>query len=175
MKEKNIFNVDRLYSASTNKVVLNVHCSSFPIDKVKLRAASYESKENIDFYLDFPTFQTLAADAESGRLFTKLASKQYQLFTGYEREGQVISRQLSISYSEPRVFVTIQEGPGRKTETGAILPVKGAEISKRISVPIDVATFRQMMIYTSNCITSYLSAKISRMLSEYDNMRFSDK
>lgn len=172
MKEKNIFTADRIYTASTNKVVLNVHCGSFPIDKIKFRVGSYETKVNVDYYLDFPTMQALAADAESGRLFTKLAKERIAMFSGYEKDGQIISRQLNISFANPTVFVTISEVPGRKTDTGAILPVKNAEVLKKVSVPVPAADFRQMMIYCSNCITAYLGTKINSMIKDYETLRF---
>lgn len=171
MEKKNIYTVDKLCMASTNKVVLNVHCGSFPINKVKFRAGVYADKVNKDFYIDFPVFKRLATDAASGKLFSDIVKEPFTLYTGYEKDGKIISRNLQISYSAPTVFVTISECDGRKTETGAILPVKGAKHDS-ISVPIKSPTFREMMIYTSSCIDAYLVKVIPKMIDEYADMKF---
>lgn len=177
MKRDNSFEKYKVTKVSTNKVVTNVYMDSFPIEKVRFQNVQYETKQSIDIYLDFAQIALLAADAQSGRLFKQIeAAQNHQLtiqMAGTQHSknynGQPESRILSLGISGDKIFVNMSAGPGKVSQTGAIMP-NGPQ-DRKISVGMTIDDFRKMIIYTHDCVNAYLSSMIPQLVFESEQDR----
>lgn len=175
MDRTNQYEKGKIFKASTNKVVTNVYCDAFPIEKVRFQNASYEDKTSISCYLDFSTISRLAADATSGRIFKLIEEDQYKKYTvsmgGTKngKDGKPVSRMMTLGLSGDKIFINMQEGPGKLSSTGAIMP-DGTPTSK-ISVGMSKDDFREMMMYTHDWVSAYLGPLVHRLVKETSEER----
>ena len=72
MKRKTEFDESKIYQVSTSAQVISAYLDSFGIEKVHFRMFEYESKKNIDIYVDFATISLIANEISTGRLFKQV-------------------------------------------------------------------------------------------------------
>ena len=116
----------RFSSTMTKSAFLHVeYCPD--IRKVRFYAGTYEAGEGakviMSHYLDEGVAFFIAHDLLNAR------DIDYREYKGTARNGEVVSRRFSINTKDGKVFVELEQGPGQKTETGAVVPVKGASTS----------------------------------------------
>jgi len=180
MNRANKFERYKITKVSTNKSVCNVYLDAFTIEKVRLQNANYETGKSISTYIDFALFNRLAQDAASGRLIRELMEKKQLTISmggsksSIEYDGQPESRIVSLGYSGDKVFINMQSSLGAINQTGLIVPQ--GKPKEKISVGMTVDDFRQMMMYTRDCVNAYLSTYIPTLVEEstadrsnYDN------
>ena len=177
MNRNDQFERFKIIKVSTNKVVTNVYMDSFPIEKVRFQNVQYETKLSIDTYLDFSQVALLASDAASGRLFKQIeATNNHQLIiqmAGTKKsknyDGQPESRILSLGMSGDKIFINMSAGPGKLSQTGAIMP--NGTPDRKVSVGMTIDDFRRMMVYTHDCVNAYLSSMIPQLVFESEQNR----
>lgn len=164
MREQNDFEKAKIYKASTNKVVCNVYLDSFGIEKVRIQNFTYEDKSTISCYLDFPQISALANDINTGSIFKRLqGGESITLHMGGTTKSQKYNgapefRTLSISMSGDKIFLNMTAGKGILGETGLIKPTK--EIDTKIGVPMSIQSFKELVLYTHDCINAFLAHHI---------------
>jgi len=115
-----------------NKTKLIELCGAFEIGKICVGFRTYDANAqadkktngSIDFFLDIAEFELLCHNILSGNLTGKL-NKGMQVdpfYKGSPRNGQNISRVMSFTKANMGIFITVHEGPGRLTQTGAMQP-----------------------------------------------------
>ena len=175
MNREDKFEKAKIFKASTNKVVTNVYMDAFPIEKVRFQNASYEDKKSISCYLDFSTVARIAADATSGRIFKLIEEDQYHRYTvsmgGTKngKDGKPVSRMMYLGMSGDKLFINMQEGPGKLSSTGAIMP--DGQPTLKVSVGMSKDDFREMFIFTHDCVNAYLGPMIHRLVKESEEER----
>ena len=174
MDRKNPYEKGKIVKAATNKVITNVYMDSFPIEKVRFQNAEFQGdKRAINCYVDFSTMSRFAADVANGRIYKLIEEDKYGRYTvcmGGNKDGnngKPLSRMMYIAVSGDKVFINMQEGPGKLSETGAIMP--DGQPTTKIGVGIDKEVFREMILYTHDFVCAYLgplSAKLVREIEE---------
>ena len=172
MDRTDSFEKSKIFKAATNKVITNVYCDSFPIEKVKFQNACFADKKSIFCYVDFSVIARMAADLTTGRFFKVIEEDKYHRYTvslgGSKKDGKIISRRMFVAVSGDKVFINMEQGPGKENETGAIIPAGEAE---KIGVPMDKDTFREMILYTHDWITAYLGPMVHKLVKEVQEER----
>ena len=169
------FEKGKIYKAATNKVVTNVYMDAFPIEKVRFQNAEFGNEnKSISCYIDFSTISRLAADVASGRVFKKMDEDQYHRYTisrGGTTQGEhgPISRVMYLGRSGDKIFINMSEGPGKLSETGAIMP--DGKPTKEVSVGMNIDDFREMIIYTHDCVCAYLGPMVHKLVRELEEDR----
>lgn len=120
----------QFYVKKTNKSLIEI-VDSFPIDKVRIGFRTYsvngeageKTNGKIDFYLEMPEFELLCHNILTGN-FTALVNqgKYPSVYKGSPRDGKLYARVLSFAKGDKGYFITAHEGPGTKTNTGAVMP-----------------------------------------------------
>lgn len=173
MRRKNEFDETKLTQVATNKSVMSVYVDSFPIEKVKLRFAEFETaKDIIDVYISFEEALRIAQDIKSGRLFKQMQTSQRPVqvtFGGSMKDGQVESRSLTFGMMGEKIFINAQKGPGKTTDTGAIIP--DGPPTKKVSVGMSADTFKEIFIYTEAGINAYLPELIKGLVAKAEENR----
>lgn len=174
MKREDAFEKYKVTKVSTQKVVCNVYMDSFGIEKVRIQNFVYDSKESAEVYLDFSTVARLAIDAASGRLIKKIeeAERQYDVYIGGRAkgdDGKPLSRRMFLKKSGDKIFINITEGPGKLSDTGAILPA--GEPTVKIGVPVTIEDFREMLFYTHDCVNAYLVSMVGKLVDQCEAER----
>lgn len=98
------------------------------IDKVALFAGVVTSGKvttSLTHYLDLATAGRIARQISIGAARKGWSYKEYK--GGSNGDGQVVSRVLDMSIGETKkgglaLFVTLSHGPGKRTQTGAVVP-----------------------------------------------------
>ena len=178
MKRNNEFNKYKIMNISTNKTVLNVYMDSFEIEKVRFNNANYETKEQINCYLDFPLLARLNSDVNNGRLFKQIQEQSNHQLTismggsasSKDYNGEPESRILSIGMLNNNIFVNMSKGKGKLNKTGLIMPDGSPTI--KISVSMTIDDFRSLIIYTHDCVNAFLVKHINQLYSELKKDKF---
>ena len=177
MRRKNEYDASKLTQVATNKTVMSAYVDSFPIEQVKLRFAEFENASDfIDIYLSFEDTLRITQDIKSGKLFKDMQNSQYPIqvsFGGSVREGQVESRSITFGMQGDKIYVNAQKGPGKQTNTGAIMPA-GAP-SKKVSVGMSIDAFKGTFLYIEAGINAYLPYLIKDLVrvAEENRQKFS--
>lgn len=175
MKREDKFEKYKVTKVSTDKVVCNVYMDAFPIEKVKIQNCSYKSKDSINIYLDFPLISRLAADVTTGRLFKKIEADQYHKYnvhmggTAKGPDGKPISRRMDLGMSGEKIFINMSEGPGKLSDTGVIMP--DGQSTTKVSVPMSIDDFRELILFTHDCVNAYLAHLVNKLVRESDEDR----
>lgn len=174
MKRKNEFDLNKIYEVSTSKQVISAYLDSFGIEKVHFKAFEYETKKNIDIYVDFATISLIANDIASGRLFKMVQDKGYQIVINgvpksKNRDGKPESRKMYVASYKNKLYVNTSIGNGKVTETGAIIP--DGEQDTKISVGMDYENFCRLFLYTHDVVRAYLPKMIISMVEQANAAR----
>ena len=170
MNRNNSFNKFKIYSASTNKVVLDVYLDSFEIEKVRFKNSEYGGeKRTIDCYLDFADIALLADGITNMTLFKELGKGQKTIYRGGSKASKVYngapeSRIMSLGMVGEKIFVNMTTGKGKLSATGAIMPDGPSD--KKVSVGMDVETFKKMILLTHDYVNAYLCSFVNRLVKE---------
>ena len=169
MKRTSEFDKNKIYEVSTNKQVISAYLDSFGIEKVHFRAFEYETKKNIDIYVDFATISLIANDIATGRLFKMVRDKGYQIVINgvpksKNRDGKPESRKMYVASYKNRLYLNTSIGNGKVTETGAIMP--DGEPDTKISVGMDYENFCRLFLYTHDVVRAYLPKMIISMVEQ---------
>ena len=177
MKRTSDFDKTKLISISSKYSVVDFYVDSFPIEKVKLRLATYgQSSDFIDIYIEFSDFLVLAHDIRTGKFFQDLTNNpQGKVITrgGSAKPGtQPESRILSASISQNGMFLNATLGPGRTNDTGLIMP--NGEPTKKIGVPMSFDQCKKLFIYGEKAIEAYMP-KIVVPMVDFAQQRFQNQ
>ena len=137
----------QFYVRKTKKDLVEI-VEAFDIGKIKVGFRSYNlnaepgSRETgrVDFYMNIDEFELLCHNLLSGNIISRLKKEEEvpTLYKGSVREGSVFSRTLAFNKSNRGIFFNATEGPGKKTNTGAIQPLyKLNEAPNRVSISLD--------------------------------------
>ena len=184
MKRKTEFDESKIYQVSTSAQVISAYLDSFGIEKVHFRMFEYESKKNIDIYVDFATISLIANEISTGRLFKQASEKgYYQLVINgipkaKNRNDMPESRRLSVALSKAKngsvkIYLNGAVGNGEVTETGAIKP-KG-EPDTKISVGMTYEEFCKLFLYTHDVVRAYLPRMVIDMVKQAEINRENSK
>jgi hypothetical protein len=178
MKRKNEFDLNKIYEVSTSKQVISAYLDSFGIEKVHFKAFEYETKKNIDIYVDFATISLIANDIASGRLFKMVQDKGYQIVINgvpksKNRDGKPESRKMYVASYKNKLYVNTSIGNGKVTETGAIIP--DGEPDTKISVGMDYENFCRLFLYTHDVVRAYLPKMVIDMVKNAETNRENSK
>lgn len=174
MNRKNNFEKYKITKASTDKVVTNIYLDSFAIEKVRIQNANYNTKESIDYYLDFEQLSLLAADVATGRLINELSKGPKTLAIGGSKTSKNYdnapeSRILSVGRSDDTIFINITRGKGKITSTGAIAP--DGKYDLKISVPMSIDKFRSMILLSHDAMLAYMAHSVNALVRDSINDR----
>lgn len=174
MKRKNEFDLNKIYEVSTSKQVISAYLDSFGIEKVHFKAFEYETKKNIDIYVDFATISLVANDIATGRLFKMVQDKGYQIVINgvpksKNRDGKPESRKMYVASYKNKLYVNTSIGNGKVTETGAILP--DGEPDTKISVGMTYEDFCKLFLYTHDVVRAYLPKMVISMVEQANAAR----
>lgn len=129
----------RFFTQVTQRTFFHVE-DALSIGKLRLIAGEYTkgagASKRVYCYLNIYPFLADMHGILSGRNCPRKA------FSGSVVEGQVQSRTYAINYKageKPMVFIAIENGPGKKTHTGAITPAGGPKEKVNISLSLDKA------------------------------------
>ncbi len=118
----------RIASAVTKRAFMHLELAE-DIGKVRFFTGTYKSGQgmqaSVTHYMDADAAFVVFHDILAGNM------GQYREYKGSKRNGEVVSRVLNINAREGNVYFEFVSGPGRETETGAIMPVKGADRAAR--------------------------------------------
>ncbi len=117
----------RIASAVTRTAFLHLELAE-DIGKLRIFTGTYRAGQgmqaSIVHYMDLDAAYVLFHDILTASL------TEYREFKGSRRDGEIVSRVMSVNWRNGNVYFEFASGPGRETETGAIMPVKGASTTK---------------------------------------------
>ena len=180
MRRNSEFDKTKLTQVATNKTVASAYVDAFPIEQVKFRFAEFKNaKEFIDVYLSFEDALRITQDIKSGKLFKDMQKEPYPitLSHGGRNEGEgVVSRSISAGIqineqdsTKTKVYLNAQKGPGKETETGAVLPA--GPPTKKVSVGMSVDAFKGMFLYIEAGINAYMPYLIKDLVRVAEERR----
>jgi len=152
----------------------------FDADKIRIGFRKYDESKSagekitcaIDFYMSVPEFELLCHNLLSGQIVTQIAAGKTvpPMYKGNERNGEIVSRVLYFGKSRNGIFLNVTEGPGRKTDTGAVTPLyKVSEAPKRISIPLNYEEVKSFAIQGKRACNHYYMFWFGRNRKENHN------
>ena len=122
----------RIASAVTKTAFMHLELAE-QIGKLRIFTGTYRSGEgmqaSIVHYMDLDAAYVLFHD-----ILTRSMEEPYREYKGSKRDGEIVSRVMSVNRRNGNVYFEFASGPGRETQTGAIMPVKGAGATKVLVV-----------------------------------------
>ena len=145
-----------IFVYATNKNFLNVY-DALRIDKIKVEIAGYDPATNRQTghaagWLDTSEMRLLA-HLVTNRQFASVTGGRWEKFGGSQRDdGMIESRTVSVEWDEGDggrfarmpYRLTIANGPGRRTQTGAVQPA--GEPTARLSMRMTEMDFMRVML-----------------------------
>ena len=165
-----------IFVYATNKNFLNIY-DALRIDKVKVEITGYDpaSKRqtgHASAWLDRADARLLA-HLVSHRLFAGVTGGKWEKFGGSQRDdGSIESRTLLVEWDEGDggrfarnpYRLTIANGPGRKTELGAVAPA--GEPTARLSMRLTEMDMVKVVLAVGSYIAAYETAHHHRIVAE---------
>lgn len=153
-----------IYVYATNKNFLNLY-DALRIGKVKIELAGYDKDSSKQTglaaaWLDADDLKLLA-HLVLNRLFTATSGNRFERFGGSEKaDGQLESRTVTIEWDDGGgkfarypYRLTIANGPGQKTATGAVTPA--GEPTSRVQMRMPEADLMKVMLVASDYVRNY--------------------
>ena len=153
-----------IYVYATNKNFLNLY-DALRIGKVKVELAGYDKDSGKQTgiaaaWLDADDLKLLA-HLVLNRLFTTAANNRFERFGGSEKaDGQLESRTVTIEWDDGGgkfarypYRLTIQNGPGQKTATGAVTPA--GEPTARVQMRMPEADLMKTLLVAADYVRNY--------------------
>lgn len=170
MKRTNEFEKFKIIKKSTNKAVLNVYLDSFGIEKVRFQLANYETKEKIDCYLEFSEVLLLAEQSVTGQLFKQMPRTIHMGGKNHSEEyNGPLSRTMSLGMMGDKLFVNMQQGEGKLSETGLIIP--NGQPKVKLGVGMSVQDFQEVLVTCKAYIQAYLPQMVIKLVKESHEQR----
>lgn len=146
----------QFYVRKTDKNLIEI-TDAFNIDKVKIGFRTYDNTKekgskntnSVDFYLSIQEMDLLCHNLLSGKIIKTLEAggNIAPIYKGNNRGEDIFSRTLSFAKSNKGLFFTACEGPGKKTDTGAVLPLyKINEAPNKVSIPLNTEEIKSFAI-----------------------------
>jgi hypothetical protein len=165
-----------IFVYATNKNFLNIY-DALRIDKVKVEVTGYDpaSKRqtgHASAWLDRADARLLS-HLVSHRLFAGVTGGKWEKFGGSQRDdGYIESRTLQVEWDEGDggrfarnpYRLTIANGPGRKTDLGAVAPA--GEPTARLSMRLTETDMIKVMLAVGAYITAYETAHHHRLVAD---------
>ncbi len=153
-----------IYVYATNKNFLNLY-DALRIGKVKVELAGYDKDSGKQTgiaaaWLDADDLKLLA-HLVLNRLFAAAANNRFERFGGSEKaDGQLESRTVTIEWDDGGgkfarypYRLTIQNGPGQKTTTGAVTPA--GEPTARVQMRMPETDLMKTLLVASDYVRNY--------------------
>ncbi len=153
-----------IYVYATNKNFLNLY-DALRISKVKVELAGYDKDSGKQTgiaaaWLDADDLKLLA-HLVLNRLFAAVANNRFERFGGSEKaDGQLESRTVTIEWDDGDgkfarypYRLTIQNGPGQKTATGAVTPA--GEPTARVQMRMPEADLMKVLLVAADYVRNY--------------------
>ena len=173
MRRKNEYDATKLTQVATNKTVMSVYVDAFPIEQVKLRFAEFEDAKNIiDIYLSFEDVLRIVQDIKSSKIFKDMQNSKYPIqisFGGSVKDGKIESRSITFGMQNNKIYINAQKGPGKTTNTGAI--ILDGQPTKKISVGMTIDDFKGVFLYTEAGINAYLPTLVGQLVETAEKNR----
>ncbi len=165
-----------IFVYATNKNFLNIY-DALRIDKIKVEVTGYDpaSKRqtgHASAWLDRADARLLT-HLVSNRLFAGVTGGRWEKFGGSQRDdGSIESRTLLVEWDEGDggrfarnpYRLTIANGPGRKTELGAVAPA--GEPTSKLSMRLTEPDMIKVMLAVGAYIAAYETAHHHRIVAE---------
>lgn len=131
------------------------------IDKVRIGFREYNNNQNsgskvtekIDFFFDIQDFDLFCTDILSGNVYARVKNRNrpeniYFYKGGTDRAtGRIISKMMTVTPSNKGVFLSVFTGPGKKNNTGAVMPLyKMNNAEHKISIALDAEELKRFAI-----------------------------
>lgn len=166
----------QFYARKTTKDILEIS-EWFDEGKIRIGFRKYDDSqssgsritESIDFYMSVPEFELLCHNLLSGNIVKTInAGKQVQpLYKGNLRNGEVVSRVLWFGRSRVGIFLNACEGPGKRTDTGAVTPLyRVQDAPKKISIPLNSEEIKSFAIQGKRACDHYYMFYFGRKRKE---------
>ena len=137
----------QFYVRKTKKDLIEI-VEAYDIDKIRIGFRSYgldaepgsRVRSGVDFYMPVPEFELLCHNLLSGNILARLkAGREVEpIYKGSPRDGQIFSRAFYFNLSNRGLFFNAAEGPGKKSDTGAVKPLyKLNEAPSKVSISLD--------------------------------------
>ena len=161
---------------ATNKHFLNLY-DALRIDKVKVEIAGYDPNTNrqtghASAWLDKDDARLLAHLVYQ-RLFPAVTGGTWERYGGSQREdGFVESRTITVEwdkgederYARFPYRITIANGPGKRTQTGAVTPA--GEPTARLTMRMPEADMIKLMLTLADYVRAYETAHHHRIVAQ---------
>lgn len=165
-----------IYVYATNKHFFNIY-DALRIDKIKIEIAGYDQSTNrqtghASAWLDKDDARFIA-HLVCNRLFGPVTGGKWERYGGSQREdGSIESRNVMLEWDEGEggrfarfpYKLTVLNGPGKKTGTGAVTPV--GEPTARMTMRIPEADMIKMMLAMGDYIRAYETAHHHRLVAQ---------
>ncbi len=175
-QERNSKISPEIYVYATNKHFVNLY-DALRIDKVKIEIAGYDPSTNrqtghASAWLDKDDARLLS-HLMCNRLFKAVTGGKWEKYGGSQREdGSIESRTLTVEWDEGDggrfarfpYWLTISNGPGKKTATGGVSPA--GEPTSRLSMRLPELDAIKMMLALGDYIQAYETAHHHRLVAQ---------
>lgn len=165
-----------IYVYATNKHFFNVY-DALRIDKIKIEIAGYDPTTNrqtghASAWLDKDDAR-LISHLVCNRLFMPVTGGKWERYGGSQREdGSIESRTLLFEWDEGEggrfarfpYKLSVLNGPGKKTGTGAVTPV--GEPTARMTMRVPEADMIKLMLAVGDYIRAYETAHHHRLVAQ---------
>ena len=139
-----------IFSYFTKSAFLNVE-DSLEIGKLRLFLGKYKRGDGMQVgtyhFLDVDAARPLLMDLSWARVVKFIDYKG-----GSNGSGNIISRVLSVKSQDDSVWFEVKNGPGKKSQTGAVMPAGDA--TSDVSIPLKVDDARRLAL----ALLAYISA-----------------
>jgi len=165
-----------IYVYSTNKNFLNVY-DALRIEKIKIELAGYDPESGkqtglAGAWLDIDELRLLAHLVISRQFKDVLDRARFEKFGGSVRDGVIESRTLVLEWEPGQdgkfarypYRLTITNGPGQKTDTGAVQP-KG-EPRVRLNMRLPETDLMKILLTVLDYLHAYEAAHHHRLVAE---------
>lgn len=135
------------------------------INKIQLGFRKFDTKAEkgerltaqIDFFMDIPEFELFCQNILSGNLIARVNRKETPTYyKGSVRNGEVLSRVLRVARSNKGVFLNATEGPGHKSESGAVQPdYNMGEAPSKVSIALNSEELKEFALQGRRALDFY--------------------
>lgn len=155
----------QFFVKKTDKNLIEI-VGAFDISKIKIGFRTYDntnakgSKLNnkVDFYMDIAEFELLCHNLLSGITVKDIHSgkKFNPIYKGSKRNEEIKSRILLFNKSNNGLFFNAYEGPGKITDTGAVMPTyKTNDAENKASIQLNFEEIKMFALQGKRACDHY--------------------
>lgn len=175
MNRTDTYEKGKISKVTDDNVAMNIYLDAFSIEKVRFQNVNYEDRTSIDCYVDFEEIVGLAADITSGNLRDSFGAGKIVSMGGSKSskrfDGKPESRIMEIRVGNNNILINMRAGEGKLNEHELIFPVGKSD--KNITVIMPVEKFRNVILYTYDCMRAYLPTLVNKLVDELEASRAS--